>query len=418
MDRLISVAALAALLSSTTVAAALYEDEAGAVAAGASLRTTTAAAQYYDSPLFVDAQGLPNRADVLTQTQLRLTLDGYPRPWFGYELHLAQDLVSATEPGMLTSFAGTGLSTQRYRIAEGTWDWAQEGDTTATLLLDRANVRYHFRHLQLTIGRQAIGFGKARFWNPLDAFLPFDSRQFDREYKPGVDALRANVPLGDLSGIEVVGALGRDDGAESFLTSWRGSGLLGRVYGNLLGWDVSAQGGKVFGGYQLGGGLTGVVGPIEVRAEGAYFFPLADDSMGDHLVAVVGAGRNFDSSLNLQVEYLYNGAGDDADLLTALTRVETGRALQMSEHVIGALAAYDPFPLLTCALAGLVSASDGSVLVLPQLDYSVSDESTLTVGAMVAAGRRPAMGSGAIPELRSEFGTYPNFYFLQYRVYF
>jgi hypothetical protein len=140
--------------------------------------------------------------------------------------------------------------------------------------------------------------------------------------------------------------------------------------------------------------------------------------MFDHLVAVVGAGKYFDSSLNLQVEYLYNGAGDDANLLTALTRVETGRALQMSEHVIGALAAYDPFPLLTCALAGLVSASDGSVLVLPQLDYSVSDESTLTLGAMVAAGRRPVATSGPFPVLRSEFGTYPNFYFLQYRVYF
>ena len=142
------------------------------------------------------------------------------------------------------------------------------------------------------------------------------------------------------------------------------------------------------------------------------------DPLDAHALGVVGVGKYFESSLNLQLEYLYNGAGDADDLLTAARRVETGRALQMSEHVVGGLVSYDLFPILTGALAGMVSASDGSVLILPQLDYSVSDESTLAFGAMVAAGKRPRGGGESLPELRSEFGSYPNFYFLQYRVYF
>ena len=63
----------------------------------------------------------------------------------------------------------------------------------------------------LTAGRQAITFGKAYFWNPLDVFFPFDSSQIDREYKPGVDALRIDVPLGAFSGLNLVGAAGRTD---------------------------------------------------------------------------------------------------------------------------------------------------------------------------------------------------------------
>jgi hypothetical protein len=410
---------LAVMLVSPAVGA-LYEDEAGTLAMGASLRTTAVAAQNYDSALFAEPDGSANRADAFSQSQFRLTFDGYPAPWFGYELHLAQDLTSATSPLASGGFAGTGLGQQRYRIAEGTWTWVDEGDVTAALILDRANVRYHFPFLQLTIGRQAIGFGKARFWNPLDAFLPFDSRQFDREYKPGIDAARANVPLGDLSGVELVGVLGRDEGAEAFLRSWRGSALLGRLYTNVADWDLAVQGGKVFGGYQVGAGLTGVLGPVELRAEGAYFLPMPDDPLDDHVVAVLGVGRYFDSSLNLQLEYLYNGAGagHSDELFAALERVESGRALQMSEHVVGALVSYDLFALLTGSIAGLVSASDGSALVLPQLDYSVSDESTLTLGAMIAAGERPQDVDGALPELQSEFGTYPNYYFMQYRVYF
>ncbi len=412
--RAVALATAAGCLLSSTSASALYEEDSGALALGASLRSTSVAVSYYDSDLF----GEVGRADVLSQSQLRLTVDGYPRSWFGYELHLAQDLWSATSSLSGGGFAGTGGTRYRYRIGDGAWDWLDEPDARATLTLDRANVRYHFRAFQLSLGRQAISFGKARFWNPLDAFLPFDPRQFDREYKPGIDAVRANVPMGDLSGVELVGVLGRDDGAEAFLRSWRGSALLGRVYTNWHDWDLALQGGKVYGGYHLGAGLSGVVGPLEVRAEGTGFWPLPDDPVRQHFLGVVGVGKYFDSSLNLQLEYLYNGVGDTPNLGAAFALVEAGRALQVSEHVLGGLVAYDLFPLLNGALATVLSASDGSALILPQLEYSVSDESALTLGAMVAVGRRPRAGAGPIPELQSEFGTYPDFYFMQYRVYF
>ena len=74
--------------------------------------------------------------------------------------------------------------------------------------------------------------------------------------------------------------------------------------------------------------------------------------------------------------------------------------------------------MLNGSLAALVSISDRSFVVQPGLSYSVSDESDLLAGALVAFGKRPRVGAGPVPELRSEFGTYPHVGYVQYRCYF
>ncbi len=413
-----------ALLSSSSPAHALWEDEQGALYLGGSFRTTAAVIRYYDSPLFGrSANGTANnRADGLSYSALRLTADGSPADWFSYELHAVQDVSMATAPGASGGFGFSDVAPSRYRLLRGSDTWLDEGDVDATLQLDRVNLTYRLDLFDVTVGRQAITFGKAHFWTPLDVFLPFDSRQFDREYKRGVDALRADIPLGDMSGLNLVGAFGRRDDARIYDRTWYGSALMARAYTNVADWDVATQGGKIYGGYQAGGALAGVIGPIEVRAEAAYFFESEEPGepvpVGDHATAVLGIGRLFDCSLNLQAEYLYNGAGDDDDLFSAFQRVLAGRALQMSEHVAGALVGYDLLPILNGSIAAIVSLSDGSGVVQPGLSYSVADESDVLVGALLAFGRRPRPTSLTDPGLRSEFGTYPDFYYVQYRFYF
>ena len=96
----------------------------------------------------------------------------------------------------------------------------------------------------------------------------------------------------------------------------------------------------------------------------------------------------------------------------------TGRALQVSQHLVGALVSYELLPILTGSFATIVSLSDDSAVLQPGLAYSIADESDILVGALVALGQRPQPTSPADPGLRSEFGTYPNFYYAQYRFYF
>jgi len=147
-----------------------------------------------------------------------------------------------------------GIKT-RYRAFDASWNFIDgEKDTFGNLWLDRFNLKLALPRADLIIGRQAITFGKAYFWNPLDLYLPFDPAQFDRDYKAGVDALRLDIPLGPFSGLNLIYVLGREldinnqyvqDGNVS--ASWFGSSLLLRGFTHADGWDLAVQGSKVYG---------------------------------------------------------------------------------------------------------------------------------------------------------------------------
>ncbi|MBN1608896.1 MAG: hypothetical protein JW940_19875 [Polyangiaceae bacterium] len=415
--RAVGLGSLLAVVTCSGEASALYEDDDGALTLDANFRNMTALVLPRASlgPSGRDSAGLNASA-------LRLTADGAPAAWFSYELHAVQDMSMVTAPEALEGLSFAAPETQRYRLAELSSTWIADPNVRARLWIDRASVKYRLGRADIELGRQAITFGKAHFWNPLDVFLPFDARQFDREYKLGVDALRVDVPIGLTSGLNLIAAPGRVDGARVTARSWYGSAALVHAFTNVADYDLALQAGKIYGGTQFGGGVAGQIGPIDVRGEATYVRTLHERAdrvpLPNHWVAVAGLGLTFDSSLTLDAEYLYNGAGDDDSLTAALARVSAGRSLQMSEHVAGALVSYDLLPILTGSAATLVSLSDGSFVVQPGLTYSVSDESDLLAGALVAFGKRPRSGAGLVPELRSEFGTYPNVGYAQYRCYF
>ncbi|HUU01207.1 MAG TPA: hypothetical protein VM425_07210 [Myxococcota bacterium] len=402
-------------------AAALVGDSDGSFGLDGSLRTVTAATVNYDYPLFF---GADNRADGLSQTILRLTAGGRPAEWLSYEVHGVQDLSLSSFSGqMLPGFGmpGAGGGAVRYRAVDLSWEWAGQDDVRAQMWLDRCNLKFRLPFADVTIGRQAITFGKAYFYNPLDIFLAFDPRSFDRDYKAGVDALRIAVPLGDFSGLDLIGVAGREVGLfGSYPTDdladadWRGSALLARLFTTAWEWDMALQGGKVYGGYQLGGAVSGELGPLAVRAEAAYLFAAG----GDELTAVLGAGHRFENTLDIEAEYLYNGAGDPDDMVTSFMRVGAGDSYHAGRHIMGVVATYEILPILTGSLAWIFSFSDFSSLIQPGLSLSVSDEADFMFGAMIALGARPKGDSVLNMDLRSEFGSYPNFYYMEFKFYF
>lgn len=370
------------------------------------------------------------------QTLLRLIAEGRPSDRFSYETHLVQS--HTWRSGDLGAGAGdrqTG-SRLRYRALDATWDWWQEDRQSAALWLDRLNVRLSLPAADVTVGRQAVTFGKAYFWNPLDVFLPFDPNLFDRDYKAGVDAVRVDLHLDNFSGVTVLGAWGRElradgsfaGGDELWDASWYGSAVLGRYFTTLSGWDLALQAGKIYGGYQLGGGLTGELGPLEIRAEGAYLWAIDSDQqlpapfageqlIEDHGSLVLGSGHRFQNSLLLEVEHFINGAGDPRNLAKAALRLRTGAALHLGRHVTGVLAGYDFTPLLRGQLAALYSWSDDSFQIQPVVTLSLADNADLLFGVNLNHGARPALTAAGI-ELRSEFGSVPDVPFSEIKLYF
>ena len=420
-------------------ARALVGDSDEAFGLDGSIRNISGAIDNYNpSPFWLPT----NEADAFSQSILRLTAMGAPARWFSYELHAVQTLDYSSGGASSGAFSLVPGVT-RFRALDATWTPDNSGQVTATTLLDRFAVKFSPDWGDITIGRQAITFGKAFFWNPLDVFLAFDPLQFDREYKPGVDALRIDLPLGDFSGFTLVGALGREitptgsylTGNKAFDADWYGSAVLGRLFTLYEGYDLSLQGGKIYGGYHVGGGATGeVLEWLEVRTEAAYFhamdslqvfaapLPLPGALLGplveSHATAVLGIGHRFENTLHVQMEYLYNGQGEPDRLSLGLTRVSHGQSYHMGAHVLGATASYEILPILTGQLAAIASLDARSAQIQPSFTWSASDEIEVVGGAIVSLGDRPSGASPFVPNLQSEFGTYPDFYFIEVKAYF
>jgi hypothetical protein len=380
-----------------------------------------------------------NNFDVLSQTITRLTAAGKPTQSLSYEIHLVQDLTFSTEKISGGSLLGSDNTNTdhvfRYRVLDASWNVLEQDRSLSTITFDRFNAKTSFGWGDVTVGRQAITFGKTYFWNPLDVFYPLGASQFDRDYKPGVDAVKVDIPLGLYSGFTMVGAAGprvkigagTGVGNDPQDASWYGAALLGRLFADVAGWDFSLQGGKVFGGWQVGAGVVGDVGPVQVRSELVQFVALSSDPlpsplqgnlMEDSFQGVVGLGHRFENSLSLDFEYFYNGAGDPDNLNAALVRMGFGSSLQMSRHLAGLVARYEFSPLVIGELGAIVSLSDGSLQLQPLVIISLSNEMDLLIGATLNFGKQPEMGSGATADIQSEFGTAPTFFFAEWKYYF
>jgi hypothetical protein len=126
----------------------------------------------------------------------------------------------------------------------------------------------------------------------------------------------------------------------------------------------------------------------------------------------------FENSFVFELEYLYNGAGDSHNLEASLLRFLLGSSLHMGEHLTGLMLKYDILPIFTSQLVWIYSISDQSSLVQPAFFLSMSDEIELYFGATISEGERPSETNGLPPRLGSEFGTYPDHYFIAIKIYF
>ena len=430
------------------VANAVYGDSDEAFGLEASFRSVAGASFNYDNALlFPDGSD----ADAFLQAPLRIIAAGRPTSNDRYAIHIVQFMTAGTFDNGNSASGDTafGLSagTSRYRALDLTWNQVSDDRTQLALTIDRMSVAHSNQSISVTLGRQAISLGHAFLWSPMDVFLPFDPRQFDQEYKPGVDAARLTWWFGELSGAEAIGVFGRktdvngaplDPSEVHQGLDWYGSAVLARIYTNVASFDLSIQGGKVYGGHHIAGGITGDTpefgsfGSFDVRAEVAYLFaqsnsipasllpivlPETPALIKDHLSLTVAMGYRFEPGVTVQLQYFYNGAADSDDRWTSLARTTALESFTLSRHQIGLIALWETTPLINLSLLSVISASDGSLQLQPLLRYSLSDESEFIAGAALNFGDRPSK-TGPLPSLRSEYGTFPHSLFFEYKFYF
>ena len=342
-------------------------------------------------------------------TSLRLTLAGDPTERIGYELHVEfrDELVTEAVASALGS--ATEARNPMFRgLGDGS-TWVDGNRHTLAADVAYANLNWSNGKTDVTLGRQAVTFGRSFFWNPIDWLATFSPTEIDREYKTGVDALRATRSLGRFSGVELVYAYGESGDRDN-------SAAIARWFGNLNDWDMEFLAGSVwiddrfgfaFSGDVLGAGVRGEISRNQPRS-GPY---------PDFTSATLEVDYRWENSLYLTTELHHNGFGstDPGDYPALFTnpRIMTGQVQNVGRDYLASSLGYEFTPLVTGSAAALLNLNDRSGILSPTLQISLGDESRLATGAILPWGDGPTLTG-----LPTEYGAYPLSVWVQYRHYF
>ncbi|MDH7570581.1 MAG: hypothetical protein QHJ73_13450 [Armatimonadota bacterium] len=287
-----------------------------------------------------------------------------------------------------------------FRVAELRWPMARTGlRFLYAHEIDRAYVTWRFGHGEASVGRQAVGWGRGVLFNAVDFFAPFSPLEPDREWRRGVDAVRAEWRLSPAWSVEGVAAFGESLAESAALA--RARGYRGRL-------DAEVMLGKRARDVLVAATASAALGEGEVHGEVAQFrVPAGGGTVGKLVLGgsyTLGVARG----VTLLGEYHYCGfgAGDAAQAAALLqTPAFRERYLRGDMQVLGreALAVQATSPVgddAAAALLWLHAPGDGSGVLSPSLSWPLTDHLTLAADLYLSYGRGPRGGAP-----RSEYGS-------------
>lgn len=408
---LVLVALAVLTIGAASAAAQDAEAESPSLTVRTSIKATGLLSRSPDAPAFS-----PERTAGESMLRLRVEPEIRASGNTTFSLAYEQRLYYASAPSLGIGVIGILPSEPAtpFRLEPLVWRVTESTRGTWRHEIDRANVQVHLRRADLTLGRQAIGWGRGVMFTSIDLFAPFSPLEVDREWRSGVDAARADIKLTDRSSIDLVGAFGDTLDRSAFAA--RARGYAGTV-------DVEVAGGRR--GQDLFAGVTSsaAVGDAEVHGEAAAFrVPFGRDHdvvwkavVGGSYRVPIGAG------ILAYAEYHYSGFGAvrPEGILVLLTtpsfveRLVRGDMQLLSRHAVGVTGSYEASPEITYSGHWLHNPGDQSGIVAPAMTYTFNDVVSLLGSVYVPYGRSPQGGV-----LRSEYGAAPLSGLLQLRVYF
>ncbi len=373
-----------------------------------------------------EAFGIEDRTLEVTNAVFRtMGLAAIADAWT-FEVHAVQSFIGGASI-VPTSGVADGFSASTFNRWSGlSWRWYDRSPTQAELSIDRLNAAWARGRAQVKIGRQPVNFATTYYFTPNDLLQPFAAQAFFRLFKPGVDAARVELGLGDFTDITVVGVLGYRRNADrarvSDAVTWNESAVLLRARTTAGPLELSLLGGKAPRQYVVGGAVQGELFEwLGVRAEGHYARGTVAGPRRDRARLSAGLEHRFESSLFLRAEYFYNGGGarQANDYLSVLADpLFPVGAPYLGRHYAAAGAGYELHPLLNLETLALVNFGDSSGQVAAYLTFSMLDDVDLAAVASLPFGARPRSTLRPEDAIRSEFGSYPAAASLEFRAFF
>lgn len=250
----------------------------------------------------------------------------------------------------------------------------------------------------LVVGRQAISWATTLFLTPADPFSPFSPADPFREFRAGVDAVRAQVFPGPLSQLDFVVR------ATDFDVNGTEVTAVGRGLTTWKNWELSSWGGSLYEELAVAGGAAGSLGPAAIRGEAV----VRRDEGETVFRGTIGLDRLFDvfkRDFFVVVEYQRDGFGaanpeEYTDVLMSRA-FRRGELQVLGRDEIASQAQYQLHPLWSLSFLWLLNLNDPSSLLSPSVVYSASDEATVMGGVFVGVGDDELTSEGGLP---SEYG--------------
>lgn len=287
---------------------------------------------------------------------------------------------------------------------------------TDTLYLDNVYLKARFKHFDLTVGKQQLSLGTGYAWNPTDIFNRPDL--MDPTYEQtGVTSIRAEVPLGDRFGLDLIMAPEE---------SWDLSAKMIKGKAGLGSFDFTASYAEYTGAYpywrahmdnsapppteitykKLGGSVVGQIWELGLWAEGNF-------EIGDHPIDfheyLLGIDHTFDFQTYLMVEYYHNSGGAEPDSLTFFDYLYSlgGETHSLMQDYVFVMANHPISDVLSAGLFGIANLNDRSFAINPLLDWNAFENVSVSLFLSYAVG-----------DANTEFGLQEWAWRLRVRAYF
>jgi hypothetical protein len=406
--------------------------------------------------VMLDFLEIRNDYGAMAIADVRLKLEGEHKMRWQWKLHLRSQPLTSTFPNAM-SFMGTGgsarparaLPLQTMQPFADRFQWYHE--------VDRLQASVRLGKFTIILGRQPISLGVGFVWKPADLVGTFSPLEVDREYKPGVDALRVDWALGAFTELSLIGAAGGPACRDGSLPNGEPchdyeprfeldySVALTRFRTTVGRFDLGALAGWVRGDVVGGVFATGTIKRFRIRSEAVVTYDVEEDrgaaGFGQSTYvgagnpndedavfvrAVLGADYQFDTKQKLFVlaELYYNGFGshkteDYADLMTRPRVQELGEVVNVGLLYAAVGVNWEPHYRVPLALTVMGNLLDPSLHISATATYKLGDNSILEGGAFIPVGRGPRFDENNLRlEIRSEFGFYPYVYYLAWKMYF
>jgi hypothetical protein len=249
-----------------------------------------------------------------------------------------------------------------------------DGDgSTMFLELRKLYLSIYSRAVDLSAGRMIINYGRGTVFSPVDLFSTVDVSDL-RLGRTGTDALRAQLPLGSFSGLDLVATLGKPSG----------DGIAGgRIFGNAAGWDfgLSAFGAGLADGYgDLVAGLD-FKGDLELglSAEALARLPFSawvPDATEAVYSLMLGADYSIGGQWFFDLEYLANLRSGSAQAVGDF---------RAAHNLFGSVS-WKPDELTALDLRCIAAPAEGAVRVTFSLSRSVASGASVAGYLMYQGG--------------------------------